>query len=435
MSTTTFSDQLQDLWRTRPVRLPDRGPGAGVAAGIGYRYGVDPVLIRVAFVVATIFGGAGIVLYLAAWLLFPNARTMASPADSMFGRGPGSQSQTKTIVLVVAFIIALTTIGPVGIGMGGSGLVSTALMLGGWWLLYQRRPLPPPLPVGLSGPVAYPAFGGWQATQYPVSPVNVGRPEPYSPYTRLPDHYEPDPTPPADTEPSKSADTSTTSSATAQPPSWDPLGVAPFAWDLPEPRSTQPPAKQSRPRSRLTTTVLGLAILAAAAAGGAAALGAEWFTPGRIGAVALAVIGVGLLVGAFLRRGYGLLVVTAPLLGFVILATLVHPLEMRSTGHQTWAPTTMAGLAPSYDVHFGEGTLDLRNLDLTEDKTVDITNEFGNLTVLVPPEMNVNNQCEINFGDAKCLPEGVDGGTDGSDGPVLNLNIDGRFGSVEVLRD
>ena len=49
--------------------------------------------------------------------------------------------------------------------------------------------------------------------------------------------------------------------------------------------------------------------------------------------------------------------------------------------------------------------------------------------------MNVNNHCQIEFGEAKCLPEGaVDGGTDGTDGPVLNLNIDGRFGSVEVQR-
>jgi len=434
MSTATFSDQLQDLWRTRPVRLPNRGPVAGVAAGIGYRYGVDPVLIRVAFVVATIFGGAGIVLYLAAWLLFPDARNMTSTADTMFGRGPTSQSQTKAVVLVVAFIIALMTIGPLGVGMGGSGLVSTALMLGGWWLLYQRRPLPPPVPVGLSGPVAYPAFGNWQSTtqQPTMSPMNVGRTDPYGPYTRLPDHYDPDVSSHASAEPTRAADTSAT---TQQPPSWDPLGVAPFAWDLPEPRSTQPPAKPKRPRSRFTTTVLGLAILAAAAAGGAAALGADWFTPGRIGAVALAVIGTGLLIGAFLRRGYGLLIVTAPLLGFVILASLVHPIEMRSTGTQTWVPTTMAALAPTYEVHFGDGTLDLRNLNLTEDRTVDITNEFGNLTVLVPDEMNVKNDCQIEFGDAKCLPEGVvDGGTDGTDGPVLNLNIDGRFGSVEVHR-
>ena len=95
----------------------------------------------------------------------------------------------------------------------------------------------------------------------------------------------------------------------------------------------------------------------------------------------------------------------------------------------------MAAVAPTYEVHFGDGTLDLRNLDLTEDRTVDITNEFGNLIVLVPDEMNVNNHCQIEFGEAKCLPEGaVDGGTDGTDEPVLNLNIDGRFGSVEVQR-
>jgi phage shock protein PspC (stress-responsive transcriptional regulator) len=82
-----FNDQLQYLWRTRPVRLPRQGPIGGVAAGFGHRYGVDPVLIRVAFVVSTIFGGAGIVLYLAAWLLLPAAGDQVSPAQGQLGKG------------------------------------------------------------------------------------------------------------------------------------------------------------------------------------------------------------------------------------------------------------------------------------------------------------------------------------------------------------
>ena len=148
MSNATLSDQLHDMWRTRPVRLPDKGPVAGVAAGIGYRYGVDPVLIRVAFVVSTIFGGAGIVFYLAGWLFLNHAGDQSSAAESLFGKGRSSESHTKAIVLVVALAIAVTTMGPIGVGMGGSGLISAALMMGGWWLLHQRQPLPPPLPIG-----------------------------------------------------------------------------------------------------------------------------------------------------------------------------------------------------------------------------------------------------------------------------------------------
>jgi len=51
-----------------------------------------------------------------------------------------------------------------------------------------------------------------------------------------------------------------------QPPSWDPLGAAPFAWDLPEPGPATPPAP---PRRRLPVTLvtLGVALLAAAGTG------------------------------------------------------------------------------------------------------------------------------------------------------------------------
>lgn len=44
---------------------------AGVAAGIGRYFSVDPVVVRVAFIVGAFFGGAGIIAYVAAWLLVP----------------------------------------------------------------------------------------------------------------------------------------------------------------------------------------------------------------------------------------------------------------------------------------------------------------------------------------------------------------------------
>jgi signal transduction histidine kinase len=47
---------------------------AGVCAGIGRRIGLDPVILRVAFVVAAAAGGVGILLYGLAWLLIPAER-------------------------------------------------------------------------------------------------------------------------------------------------------------------------------------------------------------------------------------------------------------------------------------------------------------------------------------------------------------------------
>ncbi|RIK09978.1 MAG: hypothetical protein DCC47_13230 [Acidobacteria bacterium] len=143
MNTRSFPEQLSDMWRTRPVRLPRQGHVAGVCAGIGVRYDVDPVLIRVAFVVSTFFGGAGLVLYLAGWLLLPRYGDQVSPAESLVGRGQSSESSTKVVVLLVVLAVAASAFGPLGAGVGGSGFVSMVLMLGGLWLLYQRRPEPP----------------------------------------------------------------------------------------------------------------------------------------------------------------------------------------------------------------------------------------------------------------------------------------------------
>jgi signal transduction histidine kinase len=51
----------------------DRAAGwlGGVCAGIARRYGVDPALVRLAFVVATVAGGFGLFLYALGWLVIP----------------------------------------------------------------------------------------------------------------------------------------------------------------------------------------------------------------------------------------------------------------------------------------------------------------------------------------------------------------------------
>lgn len=44
----------------------------GVCAGIGNYFDVDPTLIRIIFVLITLFGGSGILLYLVLWLIIPS---------------------------------------------------------------------------------------------------------------------------------------------------------------------------------------------------------------------------------------------------------------------------------------------------------------------------------------------------------------------------
>src|SRR5688572_6616448 len=62
-------DEMRDLTRLR--RSTTDKHVAGVAGGLGRHLDIDPIIIRVAFVVLTFFGGAGLVAYGALWLLLP----------------------------------------------------------------------------------------------------------------------------------------------------------------------------------------------------------------------------------------------------------------------------------------------------------------------------------------------------------------------------
>ncbi len=469
MSNATVSEQLQQMWRTRPYRLPQRGHIAGVAAGIGYRYGVDPVLVRVAFVVGTIFGGAGIVLYLAAWLLLSKAGDSASAAQSLVGKG----TSTKTIVLVVALIIAVTTIGPAGFGLDGSGLVSTLALLGGLWLLHQRRPEPPEFlpdgstayppggasaypqssfPISFTTPYNSPPYNSppynsppysssaqqnsWGAVQHRPGQYDAGRGG-YTPYTTLPKSYLPTPPPATGVDLTKSAPLQDLSEPPI-PPSWDPLGVAPFAWDLPEPAAaTAPEMIEKKKHSRWTSSFIGLALLAAALTGAIAASSESmWLTPARIAAVALAVVATGLILGAFLRKGYGLLVVTGPLVAFVVFASIIGPISFDSqyAGQQQYRPTTMADLQSEYTVQGGDLQLDLRGLDLTEDRTISVDVTAGNATISVPDGMNIRTDCTSVAASTKCGPTGVQQGNSPDNTSILTIEGSARAGNLEVLR-
>ena len=63
-------DQVRDLGRLRRT-VTDRKV-AGVAGGIARHLDIDPFIVRVAFVVLSLFGGAGLIVYAA--LLDPAAR-------------------------------------------------------------------------------------------------------------------------------------------------------------------------------------------------------------------------------------------------------------------------------------------------------------------------------------------------------------------------
>jgi len=75
-------------FRTEPQRAVLRRPVhdrmvAGVAAGMARYLGVDVMIVRIAFVVLTLFSGAGIPIYLAGLLLIPEEGSHQSIASSL----------------------------------------------------------------------------------------------------------------------------------------------------------------------------------------------------------------------------------------------------------------------------------------------------------------------------------------------------------------
>ena len=78
------SNEPRSFGGSMPLRRPvhDRML-AGVASGIADYLGVDETLVRIAIVVATFFGGAGIAVYLAGWLLIPEEGSDQSIASEL----------------------------------------------------------------------------------------------------------------------------------------------------------------------------------------------------------------------------------------------------------------------------------------------------------------------------------------------------------------
>ncbi|MBB4853148.1 phage shock protein PspC (stress-responsive transcriptional regulator) [Mycobacteroides chelonae] len=380
----TPSSTLGDMWRTRPLRLPRHGKLAGVAAGIGYRYNVDPLLVRVIFVVTTLFGGAGAIMYVVCWLLMPTARYST----------PYHESKVK----MVFWIIVLLLIGGPFIDPDRDpwGFVSAAVLLGGWYLLYQRQTEPPSAPAASAD---QPPVTTDDQSDIATAPVGLTNPETDPLSVPLP--------PP--------------------PPTWNPPGMSPFTWDLPEP--TPLPAPPAKPKSRLAPVTIGAALIVSALLVAIGLLGGSWVTPVVVSAAALVILGAGMLVGAWLRRGYALLLLAVPLAGFVIVASSIGPLEVSlNVGDQSYRPTEASDLDDYYEIGIGTITLDLTQVALTGDMTVDIDAGMGDVQVLVPATMNVRTKCEVSVGSFDCLPSPIGAG------PMLTINATVNVGSIEVQR-
>ena len=68
----------------------------GVSSGLGYYFGIDPVWIRILWIVITIFYGTGIIAYIVLWIILPEANTTAEELE-MKGKPVNIGNIEKTI--------------------------------------------------------------------------------------------------------------------------------------------------------------------------------------------------------------------------------------------------------------------------------------------------------------------------------------------------
>ena len=86
--------QGKRLLRSRNERIV-----AGVAGGIARMFEIDPLLVRIAFVVLSLLNGFGLVIYLALWLLVPNEDSPAIDAREQVRENVGEmQAAAESLV-------------------------------------------------------------------------------------------------------------------------------------------------------------------------------------------------------------------------------------------------------------------------------------------------------------------------------------------------
>ena len=125
--------------RATPLRRSRSGAVlGGVCAGLGPRMGVDPLLLRVGFVIASVAGGIGIGLYVVCWALIP-ADPDAAAAEGRFGRVLGRRESWQVAAgIVLLMLAALLLFRAWGIWVGDAVVWPLVLASGGGALIWRQ---------------------------------------------------------------------------------------------------------------------------------------------------------------------------------------------------------------------------------------------------------------------------------------------------------
>jgi phage shock protein PspC (stress-responsive transcriptional regulator) len=372
---------------------------AGVAGGLGRHLNIDPTVLRVVLVVLAFFGGAGLVIYGAAWLLVPEEGTEQTVVET-------SPSTRNALLIVVGVIAAMLLVGDAWNGFGFPWPLALAAVVVLVVLVNRDRRSSAPA----------------QPQQHPYA-AHGG--------------------PSTETTPSMSATSTAPSSPlhTHVPAS----GGAPpgTGWPAP-PTPHQPPAPKADRGPKLFGPTLALLALAL---GGLGLFDVTYdVAEAAYPALALTVIGAMLLVGSVAGRAGGLI-----LLG--VLAALALAVTASVDGN--WnddprisaEPTSAAAVQDRYGTTAGQVSVDLTrvdDLDNLDGRQIALEAEAGELLVLVPEGVDVDVDASIRFGGEVEVDGFVENGNSvdvertidgGDDVPQIHLDLDLLVGHIEVIQE
>ncbi len=390
---------------------------AGVSTGIARWLGIDPVIVRVGFVVLTLIGLSGLVLYGACWLLMPVEGKDRSVLGEMLGLGE-NEKQVRMVGLVIAGAIAVAAVlGDSAWGFGGWAWVTLWVLF--WiaapvaliyWLLVARRRRdqgvagpPPGTPQGPPAPGA-PPFGS-------TSPA---------------------------ADPLAAEDHSVTTTFEATPGPGDGAGAPPVSPVVHGP--VPPPGPPRTPWSpALFFATISLILLS---------WGGLWLWSeqvAHVGAEIYAVVGLGitalgLLVGSKIGNA-GLLVPVGLVLCIVLAASAALP--NTRAGDFAFTPSSVEQATRAINTGAGQVTYDLTRVPDPEDlagESVDIDHGLGLVRVIVPRDLDVHVDASIRWaGQVKVFERTSEGwnprldyGDRGAD--AFDLSITSSTGAIEVIR-
>ena len=335
---------------------------AGVAGGIGAYFGIDAVIVRIAFIVLTFLGGAGPFLYLIGWLALPREESRSVVANALGGDSPHRFRSLLAVVLI------------------GLGLLITANLSGEFFKAFINVwTIAPYLALILIA-------AGVALVLWP-GPAGRSKPTPARP-------------------PAPAAPPPSSAYATPAPP--PPTAAGP-EWSVASPPGPPPPAagsvssaKRRRGRSPFGSLTVAALFVYAGAAVMLDRLDAVDMDIGVFFAIALAITGTGLLVSAFAVPARGLIFLGVLL---CVPALLLAGADVRwgtGIGEVRVSVTDTEDLADEYRHGVGQMVVDLRHLDPDRtDHSVELSLGVGEMLVYVPDNIFTTADLSVGAGNIR----------------------------------